>query len=671
MKGMVTLCFCVLSFFADAKTAPAIELDQRNAVVWLNRQTLTGQLDGFFTDQLLVRQNKRSFKITVRKDSTFSFAVTLQQGENRFRIATVNTAPKMFSDALVLILGFNPEPVVKPYGLLKKSRLTLHLTTLQNPWKGPLHYLWSDDGRNPARCVITNKTDSVAGVALPLKNGVYYFNLRVSTPEDTAHFSTFVVRSDSGVRVFDMDSGHAPWIDTAIIYQITPSAFVRNGSYDDIAAKLDELKSLGINAIWLQPVYKTFRGGQGYDVTDYFSLREDFGTSQQLKRLIEKARALNLKVLFDFVPNHTSIKHPYAQDYIRHGTRSHYYDFYQHEISDGAPYSSFYNKDSLGFVNYFWADLVNLNYSNEEVQRWMIEACKYWIKKFDIDGYRFDAVWGVNARAPLFAKRLRTELKSIKPELLFLAEDKGADANVYKAGFDVAYDWTADTAWVSHWPWQYEYDAKKNLTVFNHPDVTKRAALLQKALFGNGDPALPRLRFMENNDLPRFIKSHNLEATKLAAALLFALPGIPMLYNGQEIGYTAHPYSKHSVFKKDTSIQDLDSNDLFPFYQQLIGLRKKYAALQSSAIAHLPVFPQDKLVAFRRWKDNQAFVIVMNIDSASANATLDAKTISNSQATGGSYVLEDVLTAEMFHSKADSKLEIPLRGYGIRWLLVK
>ena len=93
--------------------------------------------------------------------------------------------------------------------------------------------------------------------------------------------------------------------------------FVKNGNYDDITNKLEEIKRLGINTIWLQPVYSSFNKGQGYDIIDYFSLREDFGTEAQLKALIDKAKQLQLKVLFDFVPNHTSIHHPYAQDCIK------------------------------------------------------------------------------------------------------------------------------------------------------------------------------------------------------------------------------------------------------------------------------------------------------------------------------------------------------------------
>lgn len=248
----------------------------------------------------------------------------------------------------------------------------------------------------------------------------------------------------------------------AVIYGIKPSGFVENSTYDHITDKLSEIKELGINTIWLQPVFKTKLGGQGYDVIDFFSLREDLGSASQLKNLINKAHGLNIRVLFDFVPNHTSIEHPYAKDIILHRDASVYYDYYQHEF-DNAPYSSFYHRDSSGFIYYFWKNLVNLNYNNEEVRNMIIDACVYWVKEFDIDGYRFDAVWAVNARAPEFGKKLRTALKAVKPDILMLAEDKGWDENVYSKGFDAAYDWTNDTAWVSHWSWQYEYHPKKIL----------------------------------------------------------------------------------------------------------------------------------------------------------------------------------------------------------------
>ena len=248
--------------------------------------------------------------------------------------------------------------------------------------------------------------------------------------------------------------------------------------------------------------------------------------------------------------------HPYAQDVIANNTSSHYYNFYQH-TNDNALYSSLYEKDSLGFYHYFWNNLINLNYDNIEVQQWIIEACKYWLKKFDLDGYRFDAMWALNARNDSFGTQLKTELKSIKPDILLLAEDKGERKKAYAEGYDAAYDWRTDTNWISHWSWQYDYDPKTSLTIFNYPDENKRAQKLRSALF-TGDTTHFRLRFMENNDLPRFINDHGLAKTKMVAAFMFALPGIPLIYDGQEVGCTNRMYSSKPIFEADQSIQSLD-----------------------------------------------------------------------------------------------------------------
>lgn len=470
--------------------------------------------------------------------------------------------------------------------------------------------------------------------------------------------SSDVVNSDSIIK-------YPAWIDSAIIYEITPGTFVKNGTFTDIMQKLPELKKLGVNTIWLQPIFKTHFKGQGYDVTDYFTLRPDFGDEVQLQQLITTAKKLQLRVILDFVPNHTSVFHPYAVDVAAQGKASKYYNYFQH-TTDNVPYSSLYKTDSLGFVHYFWNHLVNLDYNNEEVKKWIIDACKYWVQKFDIDGYRFDAVWAVNARAPSFGKRLQSELKSIKPGLLLLAEDKGADASVYQKGFDAAYDWEIDTAWISHWSWQYEYSPRNDLTIFNHLVIAKRSELLRKALFHNGDSIHPRLRFIENNDLPRFIKIHGLERTKMAAALLFSLPGIPLIYNGQEIGSTVHPYSSNPVFLKDQTIESLDSNNLFPYYEKLIDLRKKYECLRSRFIEELQVSPSDGIVAFHRWSGNQHSIVVINLDEQSRNVKVFPGIFLNDKKK---YMLKDMLTNEFF-SIDNNEVDINMNGYSTRILLL-
>jgi glycosidase len=462
--------------------------------------------------------------------------------------------------------------------------------------------------------------------------------------------------TQSAVPQTNLDAAPS-WMRKAVIYGIKPSGFVNNSSYEKIAAKIPELKDLGINTLWLQPVFKTWQGGQGYDVTDYFSLRSDLGTAEQLKTLVAVAHANGMRVLFDFVPNHTSIHHPFAEEVIAHGAASKYFNYYQHD-DDRAPYSSFYHKDSSGFVYYFWKTLVNLNYDNEKVRQMIIDACKYWIREFDIDGYRFDAVWAVNARAPTFGRRLRKELHALKPGVLLLAEDKGSDPHVYEKGFDAAYDWTRDTAWVSHWSWLYQHDGRKNFTIFNHPSPEKRYQLIRSAFFSSSQHFERILRFMENNDVPRFAASHSLAQTKMAAAVLFALPGIPLIYNGQETGVQSHPYSRHPIFADSLPIRQQDSAGLFSWYQRLIHLRMKYDAFTGSNFREAVIQPQGTAIAFERWEGDEHIIVVFNTDSAATTVSLNANR----------KTMYDLLSGKKIRQK---KLNVRLAGYAVRWLLLK
>lgn len=659
------ILFSFFIFFTQKTSASGIILFKKDAVVWGQQQTITGKLSGFILPTITVYHNDATLSVPVKKDSTFSFLLNLEDEHNEIFVAVQNENSTIASDTLHLTLGFHPLPVVKPYAVILQNRASLHAAVINNTTKKQLNFFWKDDPRNPVPVKIKNNNDSTSHFDLPTAEGIYYFNLLVTAGKDSAWFQTFITRRALNVSAFDMDKEYASWINDAIIYEITPGIFVKNGKYQNIQEKLAELKKLGVNTIWLQPVFETFGGGQGYDITNYFSLRFDLGKEVELKQLIQAAKALQMHVLFDFVPNHTSIHHPYAKDVIKYGTSSHYYNFYQHE-NDGVKYSSFYHKDENGFIYYFWKDLVNLNYQNEEVQQWMIEACKYWIKKFDIDGYRFDAVWGVNARCPLFAKRLKTELKSIKPDLLMLAEDKGSDKQVYELGFDLAYDWASDTSWVSQVSWQYRYDPKENYTLFNFPDSSKRAAMLREQLFQTDSFNHRRLRFIENNDLPRFITDHGLERTKMAAALLFSLPGVPLIYSGQEVGFQSPLYSDKPIFSAVASIQSLDHDGLFSYYSQLTRLRSSYSALRSKSLCEISV-QSSTMAAFTRENKDQIFVIIVNPDSKPANAKFDLSRFTFLNDVKKNWQLLDVLTSDSFSIK--NKVIIPMKGYSTRWLL--
>ena len=673
MRSLLNASFLFITAFSGGRLpAVTIIFKEKNAEVWLPDQSIQGRVTGLNVNSLLLYCNNTPYTVTVNTDGTFKVTVKLHYGENNIRATCGPANSVTTSDQLNLTLGYRPVPVVTPYAVINNSITTLNSTLVVNPSAKPLKYKWTAVADNPAVCTIQNRDSKGSPVTIPALNGIYRFNLQVTSGPASANYQTYVKRDKFGLHAYHINSDHAGWIDSAVIYEINPSVFVKHGTYDAITAKLEEIKSLGINTIWLQPMYQTNDNGQGYSVTDFFKLRGDYGTEKQLADLIATAKSLHLRVLFDFVPNHTSIYHPYAVNCVKYGDSSHYYKFYQ-RTNDGKAYSSFYHKDKNGFFFYFWDNLVNLDYNNPEVQQWMLEATKYWLKKFDIDGYRFDAMWGLNARSPQFIKRLNTELKSIKPDMLLLAEDKPSDKLVYQSGFDATYDWTADTSWVSQWSWQTHHNDRKSFTIFNSHDTLKRSALLNRSIFLNGDLSVTRLRFLENNDVPRFITTHTLAQTKMAAALLFALPGIPMLYNGQEAGCGLYPYSAKTIFTADKSIQQSDTTGLFTYYKKIIKLHSAYPALYRKSINKVTLTNSPYMLAFGRGGDDQRILVVVNLNGSPANAHLNLS--GNEQLKTGltsEAYLKDILTDNIFKvDKSDSSNTIiPMEGYGIRWLLL-
>ena len=647
--------YCLINFIVAINFAYAgsIILHTKNATVWLPQQSVSGNIFNLNANIITVHVNDSTFTIPVKAQGEFVFSVLLKQKNNSIWVEAGNKNNHATSDTIQYTLGYKPLPLAVPQATLKGNTIFLSADVISNPYHLPLSFTWFADKHNPASIKIISPHAKDANFVMPSTHGDYYINLLVIAGKDSAQFQTLITRTDS-VHCFNIQTDHATWIDNAIMYEITPFIFTENGNYADITAKLPEISKLGINCIWLQPVYQTPTGDQGYDVTDYFALRTDLGSEQQLQQLIATAKKLNMKVLFDFVPNHTSMLHPYAQDVVTNNTNSHYYNFYQH-TNDNALYSSLYEKDSLGFYHYFWKDLINLNYDNTEVQQWIIEACKYWLKKFDLDGYRFDAMWALNARNDSFGTQLKTELKSIKPDILLLAEDKGERKKVYAEGYDAAYDWRTDTNWISHWSWQYDYDPKTSLTIFNYPDEDKRAQKLRSALF-TGDTTHLRLRFMENNDLPRFINDHGLAKTKMVAAFMFALPGIPLIYDGQEAGCTNRMYSSKPIFKSDQSIQSLDKFNLFPYYQQLIQIRNNYSSLRSMNMQDMPLTAAGSVIALHRWSNNEDFIVLMNMSKDVQPVNIDVSSVIKND----SLFFTDVLTGETFTlNKKNLKLDMP------------
>ncbi|MFL5801976.1 MAG: alpha-amylase family glycosyl hydrolase [Roseiflexaceae bacterium] len=510
-------------------------------------------------------------------------------------------------------------------------------------------YLWSMREDNPAVLTIQNAQkdgDEFAGqrivAAAPTVDGEYYVALRVVDAEGRADAgASYFVVAGGQPRVPDYDKENPAWVEQAVVYGVIPRKF-GDPAFQGITKKLDYLKDLGIDALWLSPINRSPAGDFGYAVVDYFDVNPDFGTKDDLKRLVEEAHARGIRVLMDFVPNHTSDEHPYFQDAQARGKASAYYDFYDRDES-GAP------------THYFdWENLPNLNYNNPEVERFITEAFSYWVREFDVDGFRTDACWGVKERKPDFWPMWRRELKRIKPDLLLLAEASARDLYYFDHGFDAAYDWTAQ---LGHWAWEIVFDSR-TLLVYN----------LNTALTNNGNGFHPDaliFRFLNNNDTgTRFITERGEELTRVAAALLLTLPGIPCVYTGDEIGAWFRPYYDELPLawneNKYPGLRD--------YYKHLIALRKMIPSLRSRQWQPLEAQPSKQVYGYVRYlgSSDQPVLVLLNFSDQDVEAEVplpQAFAVLAQQAS-----LRDALAGESVAVKRAEDLKVPLPAWRARVL---
>src|SRR6185295_2407096 len=233
-----------------------------------------------------------------------------------------------------------------------------------------------------------------------------------------------------------------------------------------------------------------------YAVRDYYAINHDYGTADDLKRLVHEAHARGLKVIIDIVANHTSwdsvlMKHP---------------EYYKHDAKGNITYP------------YDWFDIAGLNYTNQDLRRYMTDMLKMWLRDFDLDGFRCD----VAAEVPTdFWENARAELQSIKPDIVLLAEAHKAELLV--KAFDLDYSWPLHSALTSA--------LQGNIPASDVREEWEKEVR-------EGTRGALHMRFSDNHDERRAIARFGEAGALAASAFVFTLDGTPMLYNGMEVGDT-------------------------------------------------------------------------------------------------------------------------------------
>jgi glycosidase len=370
------------------------------------------------------------------------------------------------------------------------------------------------------------------------------------------------------------------WVRDGVIYEIYERDFSSAGDFKGITAQLDRLKDLGVTIVWLMPIHpigqekKKGAIGSPYAVRDYYGVNPDYGTKDDLKKLIAEAHRRGMKVIIDIVANHTSwdsvmMKHP---------------EWYKHDAAGGITFP------------HDWMDVAALNYDNPKLREYMTDMLKYWVRDFDLDGFRCDVAEDVPTD---FWEHARAELDKIKPDIFMLAEGHKPDLEV--KAFEVDYSWPLHNALT---------DALQG-----RGRASELRAAWDKEIKDWPRGAL-HMRFSDNHDERRALARFGEPAALAASALMFTLDGVPLLYNGMEVGDTTESGAPALFEKLPVFWPIAERRPEFPrFYQQLIALRHSSNALRRGTLEWLHNSDEARVVTFLRRSPNEEILVAVNFSN--------------------------------------------------------
>jgi cyclomaltodextrinase / maltogenic alpha-amylase / neopullulanase len=370
------------------------------------------------------------------------------------------------------------------------------------------------------------------------------------------------------------------WLRDGVIYEIFPRDFSATGNLNGVTVQLNQLKDLGVTVLWIMPIHpigeKGRKGDYGspYSIRDYYAVDPNYGTLDDFKHLIAEAHRRGLKVIMDLVANHT------AWDSVMMTNR----DFYKQDA-----------KGNIISPEPGWADVAGLNYASPQLREYMITMMQYWIQTCDIDGFRCDVAWGVPVD---FWEQARTEIVKTKPDIMMLAEASKPD--LLTNAFDIDYSW----------PLLHALD-----------DVLERGAPATKlqATWEENMRLFPtnslHLAISDDHDEARAVARFGIQGALAASVLMFALDGVPLLYNGMEAG-DATESGDPALFEKLPIVWNpRERPPLREIYHSLIQLRRQNPAFQNHHIIWLKNSDEANLVTLMRQDENDEFVVVINFSN--------------------------------------------------------
>ena len=403
-----------------------------------------------------------------------------------------------------------------------------------------------------------------------------------------------------------------PLAKDAIIYQVNTRAFSAAGNLKGVTARLDSIKNLGVNIVYLMPINPVgtlLSVNSPYAIKDYKAVGSEFGALEDLRTLVNDAHSKNMAVMLDVVVNHTSWDH----DWI-------------------TAHKSWYKQDASGNIvsALGYNDVAQLNFNNDTMRAAMIEALRYWVFTANIDGYRFDFADNV----PLdFWKQALSSLKSIpNRQLLFFAE--GTRTENFRVGFDMNFGFSF------FGKLKDVYGNNKSATQFS--DVNKSEYL----------------NVYDESQVVRYTTNHDVNSSDGTPQELFGgdkgamgafviaayMKGVPMIYSGQEVGTPYRILFPFTTKKIDWTINPGITAD----YKQILNFRNNSVAIRSGQLFS---YSSDDVVAFTKEQEKEKIFVMVNLRNRAVEYTLPAPLGNTSWSNGlssGNVTLTNKVTLQPY-----------------------
>jgi len=404
-----------------------------------------------------------------------------------------------------------------------------------------------------------------------------------------------------------------PVLEKAVIYEANIRQYSEEGTFDAFTKDIPKLNELGVKIIWLMPIHPISvekrkatgdlfvsdiedpKGrekylGSYYSVADYRGVNPEFGTMEDFDELVKTAHDNGIYVIIDWVPNHTGWDHPWIKEHPEYYTK----DAEGNIIDPINPETG----ESWG-----WTDVADLNFENTEMRKAMISEMKYWLKEHNIDGFRCDVAHGVPVD---FWSEANKKLREVKP-VFMLAEAEIPE--LLKHGFDMQYGWEAhhimnDIAQGKKTVKEWDDYMVKIDTVLENDDIN--------------------MYFTSNHDENTWagtVSDRMGDASEVFAALTYCIPGMPLIYNGQEYDMN----KRLRFFEKDTIIKG--KGKFYSIYEKLGQLKNQSVALHGgkdpASYKRIKTSDDESILAFEREKNGEKLIFAANLTDKIKKFTSD------------------------------------------------